>query len=578
MGQYPDGFRGALIVHDPHAPFQYDEEFTMMLSDWNHKQMPELLNSYLSTENAANNHGREPLPDSALINDSTNTKFKVLPNKTYLIHIICVGNWPGHTWVFDGHEMTVVEVDGVYVEPYPAGNRFLRLATGQRLSVLLKTKADTSKNFAIWDTMDVNMMFVYQGLPIDFNYNPNATAWLVYDESKPLPAPPVFSPNFDFVDDVDFVPLDRQPILEPVNHQIILDTGSAVINGVRRFTVNNKTYMPPKVPSLYTANTVGPEFASNPAVYGEVNPLILKYGEIVEIVINNHHGNLHPWHLHGHQFQVLQRNDVEGGYYNGLFSNVSQTPMRRDTIMVQNHAHTVIRFRADNPGVWMLHCHVEWHVEGGLMATLIEAPETFPQTLKAPPNSHYKACTSYPQPFSGNAAGNNGLDLTGLDTTVTSGSHGALYPPDEHSSAQNAAQSPAQSSAPSAPKPTPKTKTPAPAPTPVAPKPQQHSAQASAPAAETPQPAYHDPYYPYYPYGQPQTHQTEDESAHGNFQYSKGYGSVADTVESHVHIEGPNEPGDHHLRIHQEDVKGSWPEQISRDGYHGRDGQYEKPQ
>lgn len=625
MGQYPDGFRGALIVHDPNAPFQYDEEITITLSDWYHQQMPELLNSYLSESNEAAFQGNEPLPDSALINDSTNTKIKVLPNKTYLVRIVCIGNWPGHTWVFDGHEMTVVEVDGVYTEPYPVGDKFLRIATGQRMSVLIKTKPDTSKNFAIWDTMDVNMMFFFEDRPIPSNYNPNATAWLVYDESKPLPEPPVFPPEFEFVDDVDFVPADREPLLQPVNHQIVLDTGSAVINGVRRFTVNNETYIAPKVPTLYTANTVGPEYSSNPEVYGQVNPIIVKYGDVVEIVINNHHGNLHPWHLHGHQFQVLQRNGVDGGYYNGLSSDVSTTPIKRDTIMVQNHAHAVIRFRADNPGVWMLHCHVEWHVEGGLMATIIEAPETFPQSLKAPPKSHYESCAAYPQPYSGNAAGKQGLDLSGMETEVTPGNHGAMYPANEDSSvpANVPVQKPASSPAPSVPKPSTKAQTPVPRPThsqtpvphpeapapnpsapkpvspqapspkPVAPQPEAHQPASQGPTPQTPvfqapsprpfappafqQPAPQQPasqapapqapeYNPshYYYYGKPPHY---PESIHVNSQDTKGSWPAPHTDESNVHIENPDKPHDHHITIHEEETKGPWPNQNSHTGY-----------
>jgi iron transport multicopper oxidase len=482
MGQYPDGFRGPLIVHDPKAPFHYDEEFTLTLTDWYHRQMPHLLNEYQSQENAAAFSGREPLPDSALINDSTNTKIKVLPNKTYLVHVVCLGNWPGHTWVFDGHEMTVVEVDGVYTEPRPAGDKMLRIATGQRMSVLIHTKPDASKNFAIWDTMDVNMMFIFEGRDIPQGYNPNATAWLVYDEAKPLPPPPVIydlEPDH-FIDDVSLVPLDREPLLQPVQHQIIIDTFSTEINGVMRYTVNNKTYIPQDVPTLYTANTVGAEFASNPEVYGQVNPFVVKYGEVVEIVINNHHNNLHPWHLHGHHFQVLQRTPVDGGYFTGLYKNVSQTPIRRDTIMVQNHGHVVIRFRADNPGVWLLHCHVEWHVEAGLMATIIEAPETFPQSVYAPPKSHYNACAAYPAPSSGNAAGKNGLDLSGANTEVTTDVHGAMYPP---------GTPPAQEPKPTTWTPPPPTYTQPPPPPPQKPKPKPKPAVEQAPAPQPePQP------------------------------------------------------------------------------------------
>ena len=486
MGQYPDGFRGPLIVHDPNAPFHYDDEFTLTLTDWYHQQMPELLNAYESEQNQAAFHGREPTPNSALINDAIDTKIKVLPNKTYLVHIICIGNFPGHTWVIDGHEMTVVEVDGVYTDPYPAGDKFLRVATGQRMSVLIHTKSDTSKNFAIFDTMDVNMMFFYEHSTPPPGYNPNATAWLVYDEAKPLPAPPSFAGFDNFVDDVALVPADHEPLLQPVNHQIIIDTASAEINGVTRFTVNNNTYLPPKVPTLYTANTVGTELASNPEVYGQVNPFVLKYGEVVEIVINNHHPNLHPWHLHGHHFQVLQRSAVDGGFYNGLYSNVSQTPIKRDTIMVQNNGHTVLRFRADNPGVWLLHCHIEWHVEAGLVATIIEAPETFQTSLKAPPNSHYKACAAYPSRTSGNAAGNQGLDMTGLNTQVEEGSDGALYKGKVQSEAVPAASSAAKPSTKAS---TTSTWTPAAKPTTSVGKPSTPAVQPTAPAAKPTTPA-----------------------------------------------------------------------------------------
>ncbi|KAJ5609385.1 Multicopper oxidase type 2 [Penicillium herquei] len=500
MGQYPDGFRGPLIVHDPSPPFEYDEEFTMTLSDWYHDQMPDLLAQYQSAQDQEAFGGREPVPNSALINDSTNTKIKVEPNKTYLVHIICVGNWPGHTWTFDGHQMTVVEVDGVYTEPYAVTDKLLRIATGQRMSVLIHTKSDTSQNFAIWDTMDINMMFVFENRSIPAGYNPNATAWLIYDEAKPLPPPPVFH-ELSFVDDLTFVPADHQPLLEPVNHQIILDTGSAVINGVPRFTINNKTYIPQDVPTLYTANTVGPEFASNPAVYGDVNPFILKHGEVVELVINNYHDDLHPWHLHGHEFQVLQR-PPNGGYFTGqYFKNVSSTPIRRDTIMVQDHGHVVLRFRADNPGVWLLHCHIEWHVEAGLTATIIEAPETFPQSESPPPKSHYDVCNAYPNPTHGNAAGKKGLDMTGANDQVPTVDHGALYPEvgEPAPSAQPAASKPtgSTSSAPEQQQQTPPPPPPAAKPTHTkAPVPEAPPAPEETPAPKPTHPHGPPPYQP----------------------------------------------------------------------------------
>ncbi|RHZ64906.1 multicopper oxidase abr1 [Aspergillus thermomutatus] len=353
MGQYPDGLRGPLIVRDPSPPFEYDDEFTLTLTDHYHEQMPFLLQQYEADSVGAHAGVNEPLPAAALINDAVNaTTIRVEPNKTYLVHLICVGNWPGHVIVFDDHEISVVEVDGIWVDTYPTGGKKIRLATGQRISILLRTKDNADANYAIWDSMDVNMMFFYENRTIPQTFNPNATAWLVYDEEKELPPPPdihELDPNNDFVDDLVYVPADHEPVLEPVDHQIILSTGVTQRDGRSVYTVNGKTYVDQEEPTMYTALAAGPDNSSDPSIYGQVNPFVLAYGEVVEIVINNHHGNLHPWHLHGHQFQVLQRTIPEGGYFNGYFANISSTPVRRDTIMVQNHGHAVLRFRADNP-------------------------------------------------------------------------------------------------------------------------------------------------------------------------------------------------------------------------------------
>ena len=310
--------------------------------------MPNLLNEYESTKNEMGNSGNEPTPEAALINASTNTTIKVEPNKTYLVHIVCVGNFPGHAFLFDQHNMTVVEVDGTYMEKYEVGNDNVRIATGQRMSVLITTKNDTSQNYAIWDTIDINMLFFDEGRNPPINYNPNVTAYLVYNESAPLPPPPVIY-GFNFVDDVSFVPLDLEPILEPVDRQIIMNIDSADIDGIARFTINNSTYLQQKTPSLYTALTIGDNYSSNPIVYGDVNPYVLKYGQVIEIVVNDYHENLHPFHLHGHAFQVISRTAPNGGYFDGSYGNYSNTPIRRDTLMVQNGGHMVIRFRADNP-------------------------------------------------------------------------------------------------------------------------------------------------------------------------------------------------------------------------------------
>ncbi|KAM0309710.1 hypothetical protein ACHAPQ_012552, partial [Fusarium lateritium] len=87
--------------------------------------------------------------------------------------------------------------------------------------------------------------------------------------------------------------------------------------------------------------------------------------------------------------------------------------MRRDTIVVRGNGNAVLRFKADNPGVWLFHCHIEWHVTSGLIATLVEDPLALQASLKLPQN-HLDACKAGDIPTVGNAAGNTDLfDLTG---------------------------------------------------------------------------------------------------------------------------------------------------------------------
>ena len=314
--------------------------------------MPDLIHTYQST--AGESSDGTPTPSGgALINSGKNVSIHVKPNKTYFVHVICPGNYPGHAWLFDQHPMTTVEIDGVYVEPVNvnANSMQARIAPGQRQGVLIHTKNDTSTNYAVFDTMDVNMLFINKGRLPPAGYNTNATAYLVYNDSAPLPPPVVLHElgNANFYDDINYRPLDGEKALSPVDHQIIMDTNSANISGISRFIVNNSTYIGQNVPSLYSALTVGGNYSSNPEVYGHVNPYIVKYNDVVEIVVNNLNGNLHPWHLHGHQFQVLERTLPNTGSFSGTYSNYSSTPARRDTVMLQPNAYAVIRFRADNP-------------------------------------------------------------------------------------------------------------------------------------------------------------------------------------------------------------------------------------
>lgn len=150
-GQYPDGLRGPLIVHDPDSPHKdlYDEEVVLTLSDWYHDRMPELIKGFL---NIANPSGAEPVPQAALMNDTQDLAVKIQPGKTYMFRLINMGAFAAQYVWFEGHTMRVVEVDGVYTEPTDA--EMLYITAAQRYSVLVTAKNDTSSNFAFVGSMD----------------------------------------------------------------------------------------------------------------------------------------------------------------------------------------------------------------------------------------------------------------------------------------------------------------------------------------------------------------------------------------------------------------------------------------
>lgn len=397
VAQYPDGLRGALIVNDPNSPYkgQYDEEMVLTVSDWYHEEIPKLMKGFISVTNPT---GAEPVPKSALMNDTFNATTPVEPGKTYMFRIINVGAFAGQYFWFEGHTMRIVEVDGIYTEAAEADLVYITAA--QRYSVLVTMKNDTSTNYAYVGSMDQSL---FDKVPASLN--PNGTGWLVYDNTAPLPTPALLD-EFNEFDDFTLVPTDGEELLGPVDYSFNLDLKMDNLgDGANYAFFNDITYISPKVPTLYTALSSG-DLANNATIYGvNSNPYILQHNDVIEIILNNNDTGKHPFHLHGHAFQAAARSTENAGEYVGK-ETFPAVPMRRDTFMVRPMGNIVLRFRADNPGIWLFHCHIEWHVASGLIATIIEAPSLLQSSLSIPPE-HFDACNAQHIPTVGNAAGNS---------------------------------------------------------------------------------------------------------------------------------------------------------------------------
>ncbi|XOK62191.1 multicopper oxidase family protein [Paenibacillus elgii] len=90
--------------------------------------------------------------------------------------------------------------------------------------------------------------------------------------------------------------------------------------------------------------------------FHEIPPVMVKEGQRVKLTIINKGGGDHPFHLHGHIFQVLSRNG----------QSLSGSPVFLDTLATQEGETYEVYVKADNPGLWMMHCHNLLHASMGM--------------------------------------------------------------------------------------------------------------------------------------------------------------------------------------------------------------------
>lgn len=419
-GQYGDGFRGSFIIHDDSDKklWDYDEELTLTISEWYHTMSGVLDKSFLNVYNPT---GAEPIPDNLLFNDTFNGTWHVKPNTTYLLRIVNIGAFVSQYLYMEDHEFEVVEVDGIRVTPNVTDVLYITVA--QRYTVLVKTKSETSKNYAFMQAVDETMLdapgTLAHNVTNQIVYNSNADrADQYYLEDE----------EFGELDDFFLQPLEKVPLYDDADYTISVDVVMDNLgNGVNYAFFNNITYTTPKVPTLHTVLSAGKN-ASNAEVYGSnTHTFVLKKDEVVDIVLNNNDTGRHPFHLHGHAFQVIYRgedytDEDEPVPYNAEEDDhFPDYPMMRDTVYVRPQSSFVLRFKADNPGVWYFHCHIEWHLSQGLALVLVEAPEEIQNDpLQQLTDDSKRICTKGGVSVEGNAAGNSEdfLNLKGENVQV----------------------------------------------------------------------------------------------------------------------------------------------------------------
>jgi FtsP/CotA-like multicopper oxidase with cupredoxin domain len=109
----------------------------------------------------------------------------------------------------------------------------------------------------------------------------------------------------------------------------------------------------------------------NGHLYPDLPMFVVRKGDVVHITITNNSGQVHPMHLHGHHAVVLTRDGKP----------VTGSPWWFDSLDVQNGQSFKVAFVADNPGIWMDHCHNLKHAAQGLVTHLMYEGVTTPYKL-----------------------------------------------------------------------------------------------------------------------------------------------------------------------------------------------------
>ena len=119
---------------------------------------------------------------------------------------------------------------------------------------------------------------------------------------------------------------------------------------------------------------MGMTYTMNGKVFPATGMIIVKEGQLVKIHFDNQSDLYHPMHLHGHVFVVLARNGRP----------LTGSPVYLDTVLIPPHTSYDIAFLANNPGIWMLHCHnllhANWGMDMMVMYSNISTPYTVGKT------------------------------------------------------------------------------------------------------------------------------------------------------------------------------------------------------
>ncbi|KAI1495707.1 probing oxygen channels in Melanocarpus Albomyces laccase [Biscogniauxia marginata] len=367
--QYTDGVFGSIVINGP-ASLPYDIDLGAY----------PIFDYYLETAErivlATQTSPAAPPSDNVLFNGSNinpvgpggeYSRVTLTPGKRHRLRLINPSSEHNFQVSIVGHDMTVISTDFVPVNSFTTNNVFLGI--GQRVDVTIDASQPIGN---YW----MNVTMFAQNL-CGISVNPRPAAIIHYEGApKSNPTDPgTTPPNTNCMDSLSYSPVVRRqapldsfkpreentldvtleiPPLAPIvswkvdNSSILVDWGRPVIQNIME---GNMSY--PR----------------------SENIIIVDEEDVWTFwVIEDATGIPHPVHLHGHDFLVLGVSAANAGPFTAADKGRlrGNNPVRRDVTMLPANGWLVLAFKTDNPGAWLFHCHIAWHVSGGFGANFLE--------------------------------------------------------------------------------------------------------------------------------------------------------------------------------------------------------------
>jgi FtsP/CotA-like multicopper oxidase with cupredoxin domain len=387
-----EGFFGPVVIHGPTA-LTYDYEETITLSDWSHTPVDQMID-------AAQHVGPFPANgprtlDTGLINgvniwgadgsaNQIGDRFvlNVKPNKKYLLRIISSSIQATWKLQIDGHKFKVIAADFVPIIPYET--TVLNVNIGQRYDIVFETdqtpgnywmRSDNQETCgSIRQGKDIKAIVHYQGTDL---VKPSSTPYAYFEQCV----------DESLADLVPIVPFSVGAAADRVNERIFIAPYAPVNPNVFRWTLSDAFFQ-----TEWSNPSLGGIISTGEVPYtGNLVIEAPKLGEWIYIIIDSVLPVPHPIHLHGHDFFIVAQGP---GLYNSDIPLNLNNPPRRDVALMPGSGHLVIAYLADNPGVWLLHCHLGWHNAMGFALQIVEGLDDINDTI-ADPGQFDRTCRNW---------------------------------------------------------------------------------------------------------------------------------------------------------------------------------------